>query len=121
MLVPRRSRFGPKWLLVVAAVLIVAGNVCEFSGEAHGATVVPEHESQQSGEAHHHGAAHLATCEDGGLSISNTYPVLPDVVVVPPTLERFLESVHLRAVAVGRLPVSLSGPPLFLLHAALLI
>jgi hypothetical protein len=109
------------WLLVLAAVLIVVGNVCEFSGKAHGATVVSEHDSEQSGEAHHHGAAHLTTCEDGGVSTSSSYPVLPDVAVSTPMLGRFLEAQRLRGLIVGRQPVSFGGPPLFLLHAALLI
>jgi len=121
MHVPRCSRFVPTWLLVFAAALIVAGNVCEFSGEAHGAPLASEHEGEPSGEAHHHGAAHLVTCEDGGVFTQSTDPILPDVAVAVPTLRRFLEPLHLRAVDVGRLPVSLSGPPLFLLHAALLI
>jgi hypothetical protein len=107
--------------LVFAAVLIVAGNVCEFSGEAHGATPAPEHESEQSGEAHHHGAAHLTTCEDGAVPPSSVYPVAPDAAMVTPKLGQFVEPLHVRAVVVGRLPVSLSGPPLFVLYAALLI
>src|SRR6266542_2310828 len=121
MHVPKGSRFVPRWLLVFAAVLIVVGNVCEFSGDAHGATVASEHKSEQSGEAHHHGAAHLTTCEDGGVSTSSVYPVAPDVAMATPMLGRFVEPLHLRAVVVGRLSVSLSGPPLVLLHAALLI
>ena len=121
MHVPRGSRFVPRWLLVFAAMLLVVGNVCEFSGDAHGATVASEHESEQSGEAHHHGAAHLTTCEDGGVPTSSVYPVAQDVVMATPRLGRFVEPLHVRAVVVSRLPVSLSGPPLFLLHAALLI
>jgi len=111
----------PRWLLVLAAVLIVVGNVCEFPGGAHCATVASEHESEQSGEAHHHGAAHLTTCEDGGVPTSSLYPVAPDVVTAMPMLGDFVELLHVRAVVVARSPVSLSGPPLFLLHAALLI
>jgi hypothetical protein len=105
----------------MAAVLIVAGNVCEFSGEAHGATSASEHESRQSGEAHHHGAAHLTTCEDGAVAPSSVYPVAPDIAVAAPRLGQFVEPLHVPAVVAGRLPVPLHGPPLFVLYAALLI
>jgi hypothetical protein len=121
MQVARGSRLVPRWLLVFAAVLIVAGNVCEFSGDAHDAAPASKHEREQSGETHHHGAAHLTTCEDGAVPTSSVYPFPPDVAMATPRLGRFVEPLHIRAVVVGRLPVSLSGPPLFLLHAALLI
>jgi hypothetical protein len=121
MQVSRCSRFVPKWLLVVAAILIVAGNTCEFSGEAHGATPAPERQSDQSGEPHHHGAARLTTCENDVVSTNSAHPVVPDAATFTPRLEGFVEPLDVRAVVVGRLPVSLKGPPLFILHAALLI
>jgi hypothetical protein len=125
MQVSRCSRFVPKWLLVFAAILIVVGNIvgyiCEFSGEAHGATLAPEHQSDQSGEPHHHGAAHLTTCENDVVSTNSAHPVALDAATFTPRLEGFVEPLDVGAVVVGRLPVPLGGPPLFILHAALLI
>jgi hypothetical protein len=108
-------------LLVFAAVLIVVGNICEFSGEAHGATPAPQHQRDQSGEPHHHGAAHLTTCENDVVSTSSAHPVAHDAAAFTPRPAGFVEPLDVRAVVVGRLPVPLSGPPLFILHAALLI
>jgi hypothetical protein len=117
----RYLRFVPKWLLVFAAVLIVVGNICEFSGEAHGAALAPEHRSDQSSEPHHHGAAHLSTCENDAVSTSSAHPIAHYAATFTPSLEGFVEPPDVRAVVVGRLPIPLSGPPLFILHAALLI
>ena len=121
MQVPKVSRFVPRWLFVFAVILIVAGNICEFSGEAHGATPAPEHRSDQSGAPHHHGVAHLAPCENDAASTNSANPVAPDVAMFAPRLERFVEPLDVRAAAGGRLPAPLIGPPLFILHAALLI
>jgi len=121
MRVPRSSRFVPRWVLFLAAILIVGGNIFEFSGEAHGATLAPEHQSDQSGEPHHHGGAHLTTCENEVVSTTSARPAAHDTATFTPRLEGFVEPLDVRAVVVGRLPVSLSGPPLFILHAALLI
>ena len=121
MQVPRCSRFASLWLLLFAAILIVVGNIFEFSGEAHGATLAPEHQSDQSGGPHHHGAAHLTTCENYVVSTSSASPVAPDAATFTPGLEGFVEPLDVRAVVVERLPLPLSGPPLVILHAALLI
>ena len=111
----------PKWVPLFAAILIVVGNSCEFSGEAHGATLAPEQQGDQSGEPHDHGAAHLTTCKIDVVFTTSAHPVAHDAATFTPRLEGFVEPLDLRAVVVGRLPVPLSGPPLFILHAALLI
>lgn len=107
--------------MVFAAVLIVVGNICELSGDAHGATLAPEHQSDQSGESHHHGAAHLTTCESDVVSTSSVHPVPHDAAAPTPSLAGFVEPLDVRAVVVGRLLVPVSGTPRFILHAALLI
>ena len=117
----KRWRFGSRWLLVFAATLIVFGNVCEFSTESHSAEPAPAHESDQGGEPHHHGAAHLSACEGAATAPSNTPAVGPDAVAFMPSLEAWAEPLHDHAGAAGTRPVPLSGPPRFILHAALLI
>ncbi len=108
-------------VLVFVATLIVAGNVCEFSGEAHGAKLAPERQSDQSGEPHHDRAAHLTTCENEVVSTSSAHPVAHDAAMVTPRLEAFVELQDVQGVLVSRLPEPRRGPPLFILHAALLI
>jgi hypothetical protein len=108
-------------LLVFAAILIVVGNVCEFSGEAHGATLAPEHQSDRSDEPHHHGVAHFGTCENDVVSTNSVHPVAHDAAMPTQGLAGFVEPLDVQAVVAGRLLVSLSGPPRFILHAALLI
>jgi len=120
MQVSTHSRFVPKWLPLFAAILIVVGSICEFSGEAHGATLAPEQQGDQSGEPHDHGAVPLTTCKNDVVSTNSAHPVAHDAATFTPRLEGFVEPLDLRAVVVGRLPVPLSGPPLFILHAALL-
>jgi hypothetical protein len=117
----KRWRFGSRWLLVFAATLIVFGNVCEFSTESHGAEPAPAHLSDQGGEPHHHGAAHLSACEGAATAPSNTPAVGPDAVAFMQGLEAWAEPLHDHAGAAGTRPVPLSGPPRFILHAALLI
>jgi hypothetical protein len=117
----KRWRFGSRWLLMLAATLIVFGNVCEFSTESHSAEPAPAHETDQGGEPHHHSAAHLSACEGAATAPSNTPAVGPDAVAFLPSLELWVGPLQNRVVAVGTRPVSLSGPPLFILHAALLI
>ena len=111
----------PKWVPLFAAIVIVVGSICEFSGEAHGATLAPEHQSDQSGEPHDHGAADLTACKNDVVSTNSAHPVAHDAPTFTPRPEGLVEPLDLRAVVVGRLPVRLSGPPLFILHAALLI
>ena len=108
-------------MFVFVAILIVAGNACEYSGEAHVSTRAPQHESDQSSDQHHHSAAHLTSCEGAAVSVSSAPVVGHDAAPLMPRLEAFLEPRHLQAVVVERRAVSLSGPPLYLLHAALLI
>lgn len=114
-------RFGSRWLLVFAATLIVFGNVCEFSTESHSAEPATAHETDQGGEPHHHSAAHLSACEGAATAPSNTPAVGPDAVAFMPSREAWAEPLQDHVIAVGTRPVSLGRPPLFILHAALLI
>lgn len=121
MRAPRFWRFGSRWTLVFAATLMVFGNVCEFSTESHSAEAAPAHEIDQGGEPHHHSAAHLSACEGAATAPSNTPAFGLDAVAFLPSLEAWAVPLQDHVVAVGMRPVSLSGPPRFILHAALLI
>lgn len=117
----RRSRLVPKWLLVFAALLIAAGDVCAFSDAAHGSAMPPGHESDRSGEQHQHGVAHLGSCEGAVISGGSAPVIGHETTQLVPVLEAFPELRHARAVTVDGATVSRAGPPLYLLHAALLI
>jgi len=109
------------WLLVLATMLLVVGNLCEFVDEAEGHAPIGTHEGNAPVEGHHHSSAHLASCETGAVPTSSPVLVSPDIVTSLPSVQVFLLPLHVQSVSVGRLPDSLNGPPLFILHATLLI
>ena len=107
------------WLLVALAVVMVLGHICALPFHAH-AGVITTHEERES----HHSdtdpdedAAHAASCDavkaapaaDG---VAVLIPIDTVPVVVSPLVRHLAEA---DASAVG------GSPPLFLLHAALLI
>src|SRR5215470_8586652 len=115
-----RSRPMHSWVLVLVAMLLVVGNLCEFVGEAEASAPIGAHEKNAPTDDHHHTSAHLASCQNGG--VPATSPVLVFLeIITPPSVEVFLVPLHAPSVAIGRLPESLKGPPLFILHATLLI
>ena len=110
---------GSYWLLVVIAVVMVLGHICALPFHAH-AGAITTHEERES----HHGhgdadedTAHAASCDavkapphaDGApvLVALGTAPV----VVLPPA----------RHLVEADASVVVGSPPLFLLHAVLLI
>ncbi len=116
-----RARPIHSWLLILATMLLVVGNLCEFVGEAQGHALIGAHERNAPAEDHHHSSAHLASCENGAVPTSSSLLVSPDIVTPPPSVEVLLIPLQVQSVAVCRLPDSFSGPPLFILHATLLI
>src|SRR5262245_14119082 len=116
-----RPRSMRSWLLILATMLLVVGNLCEFVDEAERHAPIGTHEGNAPAEGHHHNSAHLASCENGAVQTSSPVLVSPDVVTSLPSLQVFLRPLPVQSVAVGRLPDSLNGRPLFILHATLLI
>ena len=113
-------RFDSRWLPVFAAILIVLCSVCEFSTDAHGAAPEQEKHHQDAG-SHHHSAAHLTACEGAATTSSGVSEVGPDAGAPMPVLEAWGRPLQNHVGVLGRRPLSLSGPPRFILHAALLI
>jgi len=116
-----RSRPMHSWVLVLAAILLVVGNLCEFVGEAEASAPIGAHEENAPAHDHHHTSAHLASCQNGGVPASSPVLVFPEIITPPPSVEMFLMPVHVPSVTIGRLPESFNGPPLFILDATLLI
>jgi len=109
------------WLLVILTMFLVIGNACEFLGHAHTAPMAAEHEGDDAADSHHHSAAHLASCENGAVKIGTPVVLSPDLATPSASLEVYVAPLRAQAVTLGRVPASLSGPPLFIRHAALLI
>jgi len=115
------SRLKPGWLVVLLAVAITFGSLCDIVGEAHAATMEPENGSDQADTQHDQSAVHLIFCEAAALPPSLPFSIAHAVAAPMPTLEASSAPRPIRAQAVSKVFVSLSGPPLFVRHAALLI
>jgi hypothetical protein len=110
---------GSSWVLVGIAVVMVLGHICALPFHAH-AGAITTHEEDQS----HHGdehpdedAVHAASCDaakSGPSWVDGAGLVLLGPVVTSASVLR-------RHVPEGDPAVVLGGPPLFLLHATLLI
>jgi len=110
-----------RWLPALLAILLVFGGVCQFSGDAHAAALMSEHEGDQSGGLDHHGSAHLISCDEALIPASSEYPVGYDVAAPALSLEALVGLLQDRVADAGRSALPHRGTPLFLLHAALLI
>ncbi|MGH7671715.1 MAG: hypothetical protein ACREMC_02360 [Gemmatimonadales bacterium] len=103
------------WLLVALAIFVVLGHVCALPIHAHAGAVTthtedhPEHGSDE--------AAHSGSCEALRAHASVDTPVLlPARLVLPAIGDPETQRAHTTPA-----PGPASSPPLFLLHAALLI
>lgn len=103
------------WLLVGLAIFVVLGHICAAPFHAHAGAVTTHGEDHPEGGSDE--AAHAGSCEalraDFGL---HTPALLPSGIVLP--VVRDPEINHAQPTQVS---APTSSPPLFLLHAALLI
>jgi hypothetical protein len=117
-------------LAVVVGFLFLAGQTCVLPipgsasttvehGDAHAARSAAPAPSSTDGHDHEHGASMSAHCVDSAVSHGSA----PRPPVIATTLEPYAPVGLLPGVAVRTLdtPPDVGGPPLFLLHAALLI
>ena len=103
------------WLLVGVAILVVLGHICAAPIHAH-AGVVTTH-SEDHPESGSDEAAHGSSCEALRADSDVDAPALLSTGIVLPVIGD-LEALHPHATSA---PAPTSSPPLFLLHAALLI
>ena len=115
------SRPKLAWLVAFLAVAITLGSLCDIVGEAHAVTVERESGSDQADTQHDESVVHLIFCEAAALPASPTYSIAHDVAASLPTLEASSPPLPIRTLAISKVFVSLSGPPLFVRHAALII
>jgi len=103
------------WVLVGLAIFVVLGHICAAPFHAHAGSVTTHGEDHQEGGSDE--AAHAGSCEalraDFGVHIP---ALLPTGIVLPAVRDPEIDHAKPAQVAAPT-----SSPPLFLLHAALLI
>ena len=103
------------WLLVGLAIFVVLGHICAAPFHAHAGTVTTHGEDHREGDSDE--AAHAGSCEalraDFGVHIP---ALLPTGIVLPVVRDPEIDHAQPEQVVAPT-----SSPPLFLLHAALLI
>ncbi len=112
------------WLLFSVAFFVVVSHICIEPFHVHAGTITthPAHgEEEESGHARDHaGAAHVGSCE-----VLRADAVEAQFLVIPPNrIQVAMDDPPTRVASFpARLEPALTGspPPLFLLHAALLI
>jgi len=103
------------WLLAAVTIFIVVGHVCALPGHVH--AVPAEH---HDGDSPDHDSVHEASCQATSTSaVPTCAPMLPTVGVVEEL--GILPSLPSSAAAARTSTRTRARPPLFLLHAALLI
>ena len=123
-----RQNASMTWLCLGIATLAVLGHICAFSFHAHASElhvhlsdvsvpVPPAHGHEGAGGPDADHSFHGASCDAVRPASTSALPVLPTAAVVPPGTSApvFHSAPDIRLVVVS------STPPLFLLHASLLI
>jgi hypothetical protein len=114
-----RSRLPSYWFLVGMAVVMVLGHICAQPFHAHAGTITThgERDSHHGGGESDEDATHAASCDAAksaptGMDGAVLAPIGTIVTAAPIPIRRVTEANA--ATATG-------SPPLFLLHASLLI
>ena len=105
------------WSLLAVACVVALAHVCVLPTHGHAATVAPaashDHDSHHDDEA-----LHSASCDAvRAASVSVPTPIIPVSLVAYPDDSRCRIPANVSSAA----PTPAPSPPLFLLHAALLI
>ena len=109
------SRRLSSWLLVGVALFVVLGHICAAPVHAHAGTMTTHSEDHPEGGADE--AAHGGSCETLRADFNVHAPaLLPTGVVL-----RVVSGLEIHRRYAEPAPAPTSSPPLFLLHAALLI
>jgi hypothetical protein len=115
MRLPRQSY----WLLVAVAVLMMLGHICALPFHAHAGAITTHEErhSHHGDERPHEDAVHAASCD----AAKSTPVGLDGVILVPLGTVVVVGSAPTRHAIERDVAVVVGSPPLFLLHASLLI
>src|SRR5258705_11021421 len=108
----RRSVLSAALLLFLGVTLV--GHVCALPLHDHAAPPTPQHSEEQQ---HDGDSVHAASCE----AVASTAPASPGVPDITTAFRRDGAVRQSRGIALTHRPTNSSSPPLFLLHAALLI
>ena len=107
------------WLLVAIAVLMVLGHICALPFHAHAGamTTHQEHRSHHGDESPGEDAAHAASCE----AAKSASAGIDGVILVPLGTVVVVGLAPTRRATEADALLVVGSPPLFLLHASLLI
>ena len=110
------SRSRPSsWLLLGVAIFVVLGHICAAPVHAHAGAVTTHSDDHEEGGADE--AAHGGSCETLRASFDfHTPALLPAGIALP-----VVSGPQIHQSSGKSTPSPTSSPPLFLLHAALLI
>ena len=104
-------------LVLVLGLVVVLGHICALPAHATGLATLAGHSHGPHDEPSADDSLHGASCE----AVRSTFTVAPPVLpVTPATPARAVTQIVQRPLA-RPLPASATSPPLFLLHASLLI
>lgn len=104
-----------RWALITIAVVTMLGHVCALPLHVHAGTVTTH--DDHSGSAEQTDAVHAGSCDAVKAPTVTSDP--PVAMAAAPT--PLLDSTVARPVRSKPVPVATASPPLFLLHASLLI
>jgi len=105
-----------RWALVTIAVATVFGHVCALPLHVHAGTVTT-HDDHSGAAAEETDAVHAGSC-DAVKTPTVTSDLLVAMAAAPTPV---LDSTVARLVRSKPVPIATASPPLFLLHASLLI
>jgi hypothetical protein len=104
-------------LLLALGLFVVLGHVCALPVDATGLATLVGHTHGAHDESSADDALHGASCE----AVRSTFPAPPPVLAATPTTPVYLVTQIVPRSLVRLLPAFAPSPPLFLLHASLLI
>lgn len=108
--------------MVLLVLLVLLGNVCEFSDEDHGLAAATAGESAHAPEARHQAVDHTAWCDETAVVTSAAHVTTPAVALLVSSLALVPHSIVAGWSPTGGEAVGpLRRGPLFLLHASFLI
>jgi hypothetical protein len=113
----RRSR-GARWILLALSLLLLTGHVCVLPTHGHAEPAATPADADHSRDGGAGDGAHGASCE----ALRSSSPGSPAVAPSAVTVGADVVAPCRRCVGCSDAPKAVaSSPPLFLLHAALLI
>ena len=116
-----RASFARPAVAGLLALFALLGTMCEFADEEHAVAAAAPEEPNHGPAAPHQIAGHLAWCDELVIPASTSAQGAPSAVVLPVLAWAAPSIVGPSSRWEGKAAVPVPRPPLFVLHAALLI